>query len=170
MKREAGIKTRPSMAWRKTFVRGSALSALLLVGMGCRDGYSTDDQPARSPSDMTGDELLAEMNKLGAQPHLGRAWRYRLQPGCVLEVTAGSVIGAGDQRIVPLARASIETRVDATDKTYDVHVRQVGLTDTTTDGSPVRVLEGGKWTDSVAMRSLVQYLQRRCLEVEAPKP
>lgn len=73
-------------------------------------------------------------------------------------------------RIVPLARASIETRVDATDKTDDVHVRQVGTTDATTDSAPVRILEVGKWTDSVAMRPLLQYLQRRCIEVEAPKP
>jgi hypothetical protein len=170
VKRGAGIEKLPSVAWPNRFVRGCALAGVLLISAGCRDGYSTDDQQERSPSDMTGDQLLHEMNKLGAQPHLGRAWRYRLRPGCVLEVTVGSVIATSDHRIVPLARASIETRVDATDKTYDVHVRQVGTTDTTTDGTPVRVLEGGKWTDSVAMRSLLQYLQRRCLEVEAPKP
>jgi hypothetical protein len=119
---------------------------------------------------MTGDELLAEMNKLGAQSHLPRAWRYRLQPGCVLEVTVGSVIAPGDHRIVPLARASIESRVDTTDRTYDVRVRQGGPTDATTDGTPVLVFEGGKWTDSVAMRSHLQYLQGRCIEVGTPQP
>ena len=105
------------MAGREGLVHCCALAGLLLAGTGCRDGYSTDDQPARSPADMTGDELLAEMNKLGAQSHLPRAWRYRLQPGCVLEVTVGSVIAPGDHRIVPLARASIESRVDTTDRT-----------------------------------------------------
>lgn len=148
-------------------MRGGALACLLLAMAACRDGYSTSDQQElKSPSEMSSAELLAEMNRMGAQPHLGRQWRYRLQPGCELEVTVGQGVGSRDSSIVPLSHAVIETRVDAADKTYDVQVRKVG----TTDDEPVRVLEGGKWTDSVTMRSLLQYLQRRCSEMEAPKP
>jgi hypothetical protein len=169
VKREAGTGTRRGAAWRRRLARACALAGLLLVGAGCREGYSTNNQQAKSSSDMTGDELLAEMNNLGAQRHLGRVWRYRLGPGCVLEVTVGSAV-SGDRRSVLLARATIETRVQTADKTYDVRVRQGGLADATTDGAPVLVLEGGKWTHSVVMRSHLQYLQRRCIEAEAQRP
>jgi hypothetical protein len=115
---------------------------------------------------MTRAELLAEMNRMGAQSHLGREWSYQLQADCTLEVTIGKVIGTRDRVVVSLANAVIETRVDSADKTYDVRVRKGAAA----DDAPVSVLEGGKWTDSVAMRSLLQYLQRRCGETESLKP
>jgi hypothetical protein len=170
VKRGAEYRVQPGPAWRKRLMPALALTGVLLVGVGCRDGYSTGDQQATNPSVMTEDQLLAEMNQLGAQPHLGRTWRYRLRPGCVLEVTVGSVIGTGDERVVPLARATIDSLFDAADKTYDVRVLQASSPDANSDGPSALVLENGKWTDSVTMRSLLQYLQRRCVEAEAPKP
>lgn len=151
---------------RQTFLRGCTLACLLLALAACRDGYSTSDQQQKSPSEMTSVELLAEMNRIGAQQHVGREWRYRLQPDCQLEVTDGNHIGARDRTLVPLADAVIETRVDKADKTYGVRLRKGGAP----ADAAISVLEGGKWTDSVSMRSLLQNLQRRCGETEALKP
>jgi hypothetical protein len=145
-------------------LRLSALVCVMLAGAACRDGYPTVDEPLKNPSEMALEELLAEMNQTGEQPHLGQQWRYRLQAGCVLEVTVRRGPGKGEKIAVPLEEATIEVLVDDADKSFDVHVRPKDRA----GKASVAVLEGGKWTDSIGMRSLLQYLQRRCSETEHP--
>mgnify|MGYP000990969545 CR=1 FL=1 len=66
---------------------GRWAAALVLPAlMACTDGYPTEDVPQIDPARMTQAQLLAALNDLGQEPHLGKRWRYRVDPGCELEV------------------------------------------------------------------------------------
>ena len=144
--------------------RPGTLACMALVAA-CKQGYPTADEPVKNPAVMTRKQLLVEMNRMGEQRHLEQQWRYRMKPDCVLEVRAVRDAGATQPVAVPLDGATIEVRVDDDDKTFEVQVRPA---DRTGQAVPVLVLEGGKWTDSVGMRSLLQHLQRHCGQRDEP--
>jgi hypothetical protein len=150
---------RPACWWRHRGWRallGGGGAALLL---GCSDGYPTDDAPQIAPSVMSRTQLLQALNELGAEPHLGRRWRYGLGPGCVLEVRVHNERG---RQQVPLAGASIES----SSHEGRIGVRVVPERADDTEPEAVTVLETRRWTDSVRARSLLTQLEMRCSEGE----
>lgn len=147
-----------TMHRRPGFTRGLtravAAAAFALSLAACTDGYPTEDVPQIEPSRMTQTQLLAALNALGKEPHLGKRWRYEMHANCELEV---SVRGGGTvRRRIVLEGAQVTTRtVDG--------VSQIQL-QPKADGESqaLTVLETRRWFDAVAARSLLTHLEVRC--------
>jgi len=120
----------------------------------CTDGYPTDDVPQIDLARMSQAQLLAELNTLGAQPRLGKRWRYALQAHCELEISVRN--GSTDRRLVGLEDAEMSTRsADG--------VTEIQLTPKAgDDAQAVTVLETRRWSDTVKVRSLITQLEQRC--------
>lgn len=141
--------TSSGLAWRAAV---STLCVLLLSA--CPDGYPTEDVPQIEPSRMTQAQLLAALNELGKEPHLGKRWRYALHANCELEVSVRD--GDRDDRRVVLEGAEVTTRsVDGVSE-----IRLVPRTGGETQA--VTVLETRRWSDTVKARSLLAHLEVRC--------
>ena len=138
-----------SLAWRTAV---SALCVLLLSA--CSDGYPTEDVPQIEPSRMTQAQLLAALNELGEEPHLGRRWRYALHANCELEVSVRN--GDADRRRVVLDGAEVTTR--SVDGVSQIRL----LPETGGETQAVTVLETRRWLDTVMARSLLTHLGVRC--------
>jgi hypothetical protein len=120
----------------------------------CFDGYPTEDVPQIDPARMTQAQLLAALNALGGEPHLGKRWRYALHANCELEVSVRN--GDTERRRVVLEGAEINSRsVDGVSE-----IRLVPESDGETQA--VTVLETRKWSDTVRARSLLTYLEVGC--------
>lgn len=145
-----------AMPWCRRWRRGLAGLAAglgLLSLTACSDGYPSEDVVPIDPSSMTQAELLTALNDLGREPHLGRRWRYALHENCELEV---SVRGAERAR-VPLDGAEVSTRAVDT-------VSEIRLVPKNGDeAQALTVLETRRWSDTVRARSLLTYLEMRCL-------
>jgi hypothetical protein len=143
------------LAWRAA---ASALCVLWLTA--CPDGYPTEDAPRVELSSMTQAQLLAALNELGAEPHLGKRWRYSLHPECELEVTV-----RGDdegRRRVTLEGSEVGARaVDGVSEILLVPVNGSEM-------QAVTVLETQRWSDTVRARSLLTHLEVRCGQAEGP--
>jgi hypothetical protein len=143
------------LAWRTA---ASALCVLLLAA--CPDGYPTEDAPLIEPSRMTQVQLLAALNELGAEPHLGKRWRYALHANCELAVSVRN----GDtvrQRVV-LEGATFGAR--SADGVTEILLLPK-------DGGAARevaVLATRRWSDTVKARSLLSQLEMRCGSPAAP--
>jgi hypothetical protein len=144
------------VAWRAC---GSVLCVLLLAA--CPDGYPTEDAPRTEPSRMTRAQLLAALNELGDEPHLGKRWRYTLHPACELEVSVRGD-GGGRQRVT-LEGAEVSSR--AADGVSEVLLVPANGS----EAQAVTVLETPRWTDMVRARSLLTHLKVRCGEPEVPR-
>jgi hypothetical protein len=133
----------------------SVLAALCLLSIAaCSDGYPTDDVPQIDPARMTQAQLLAELNALGKESHLGKRWRYALHANCELEVSVRD--GDTDRRRVVLEGAVVNTRtVDGVSE-----IRLVPKTGGETQA--VTVLETRRWSDTVWAKSLLTHLEVRC--------
>ena len=143
------------LAWRAP---ASALCVLLLSA--CPEGYPTADAPRIEPSRMTQAQLLAALNELGAEPHLGKRWRYALHANCELEVS----VRKGDpvrQRVL-LEGATVDAR--SADGATEILLLPK-------DGGAARevaVLATRKWSDTVQAKSLLTQLELRCGTLAAP--
>lgn len=132
-----------------------SLAVLLVMWLaGCSDGYPTEDVPPIDPARMTQAQLLAALNALGKEPHLGKRWRYALRANCELEVSVRN--GDTDRRRIALEGAQVATRsVDG--------VSQIRLEPRTGgETQALTVLETRRWSDTVMARSLLTYLEVRC--------
>lgn len=143
------------LAWRAA---ASALCVLLLAA--CPDGYPTENAPRTEPSRMTQAQLVAALNELGAEQHLGKRWRYNLHPECELEVA----VRGGDEkrRRVTIVGAEVSAR-DADGVSEILLVPTNG-----SEMQAVTVLETQRWSDTVRARSLLKHLEARCLRAEGP--
>lgn len=133
---------------------GRWAAALLLPAlMACTDGYPTEDVPQIDPARMTQAQLLQALNEMGRQPHLGKRWHYRLEPGCELEVRTQ---GDEGRHGFVLEGASVTLR------------SKDGLTEVLLvpknggDPGSVVVLETRRWSDTVRARSLFTFLEVSC--------
>ena len=136
----------------------TTLCALALAA--CSDGYPTEDVPQVDPARMSQTQLLAALNAMGKEPHLGRRWRYAMHAGCELEI---SVRGGDDsRRRVVLEGAAITTRsVEGTSE-----IRLVPKAGGETQA--VTALETRRWSDTVRARALLTHLEVRCGRPEVP--
>lgn len=139
----------------------TALAGLCVLALAaCSDGYPTEDVAQIDPARMTQTELLDALNALGKKPHLRKRWRYDMQAGCELEVSVRN--GDVDRSRVALEGADISARsVDG--------VSEIRLVPKT-GGEPraVTVLETRRWSDTIAVRSLLTQLEVRCGMPAAP--
>lgn len=120
----------------------------------CSDGYPTEDVLQLDPARMTQAQLLAALNALGKDPHLGKRWGYALHANCELEVSVRN--GDTERRRVVLEGAVVDARsVDGL--TEILLVPEVGG-----DKQAVTVLATRRWTDTVQARSLLARLEARC--------
>lgn len=151
-----GRCARPVLRARSFEVRGRlALALCTLLLSACFGGYPTEDVTSPDPARMSQAELLAALNALGKEPHLGRRWRYALRENCELEVTVrGSDAIRGR---VALDGAEVSTR--AVDDLSEIRLvpRDGG------DAQALTVLETRRWSDTVRARSLLTHLEMRCL-------
>jgi len=130
----------------------TALCVLLLSA--CRDGYPTKDVSQIETSRMTQAQLLAALNELGKEPHLGKRWSYALHANCELAVSVRN--SDRDRRQVELEGAEVTTRsVDGVSE-----IRLVPKTGGETQA--VTILETRRWSDTVRARSLLTHLEVRC--------
>lgn len=144
------------LAWRAA---ASVLCVPLLAA--CPDGYPTEDAPRVEPSRMTQAQLLAALNELGAEPHLGTRWRYSLHPECELEV---AVRGDDEGRHrVTLEGAVVSAR--AVEGVSEILVVPANGSEM----QAVTVLETQRWSDTVRARSLLTHLEARCGQAEVPE-
>ena len=157
MKTEAAT-TRGSRAGR-TWASVLCLAALLGL-MACSDGYPTEDVPQIDPARMTQSQLLAALNELGAEPHLGKRWRYALRDGCELEIAVRD--GERQRHRVVLEGAAIASR-SADGITEILLVPQAGG-----EAQAVTALETRRWSDTVRARALLTHLEVRCGQPPAP--
>ncbi len=135
----------------------SALCVLLLAA--CPDGYPTADVPQIEPSRMTQAQLLAALNELGKEPHLGKRWRYALHANCELTVSVRN--GDTDRRRVVLEGAEVTARSVDGVSAIRLEPKTGGET------QAVTVLESRRWSDTVRARSLLTHLEVRCGNPEA---
>lgn len=136
----------------------AALSVLSLAA--CSDGYPTDDVAQIESARMTQPQLLAALNALGKEPHLGKRWSYALHANCELEVSVRD--GGTERRRVTLEGAVVSTR-SADGVTEILLVPKRGG-----DSQAVTVLATRKWADTVEARSLFSHLEVRCGNPAAP--
>jgi hypothetical protein len=134
--------------------RMSAAGLCLLALAACSDGYPTEDVPQVDPARMTQAQLLAALNDLGEQPHLGKRWRYVMHAGCELEITVRD--GKRERHRVVLEGAAIATR-SAEGITEIRLVPQAGG-----EARAVTALETRRWPDTVKARALLTQLELRC--------
>lgn len=130
----------------------SALCVLLLSA--CPDGYPTEDVPQIEPSRMTQAQMLAALNELGNEPHLGKRWRYALHANCELAVSVRN--GDTDRRRVVLEGAEVTVR--SVDGVSEIRLEPK----TGGETQAVTVLETRRWFDTVRARSLLTELEVRC--------
>ena len=130
----------------------TALCVLLLSA--CPDGYPTEDVPQIEPSRMTQAQLLAALNELGKEPHLGKRWRYALHANCELEVSVRN--GDTDRRRVVLEAAEVTAR--SVDGVSEIRLEPK----TGGETQAVTVLETRRWSDTVRARSLLTHLEVSC--------
>jgi len=139
--------------------RGAAVLALPAL-MACTDGYPTEDVPQIDPARMTQAQLLAALNELGQEPHLGKRWRYELRTGCELEIVVRD--GERQRRRVVLEGASIATR--SNEGVTEIRlVPQAGG-----ETQAVTALETRRWSDTVRARAMLTQLELRCGQPEPP--
>lgn len=135
--------------------------ALCLLALGaCSDGYPTEDVPQIDPARMTQAQLLAALNELGEQPHLGKRWRYALRDGCELEITVRD--GERQHRRVALEGAAIGTR--SADGTTEIRL----VPEAGGEAQAVTALETRRWSDTVRASALLTHLEVRCGKPVAP--
>lgn len=134
--------------------RAGAAALCLLALAACSDGYPTEDVPQVEPARMTQTQLLAALNDLGQEPHLGKRWRYVLRTGCELEITVSD--GERERQRVVLEGAAIATR--SADGVTEIRlVPQAGG-----EARAVTALETRRWPDTVRARALLTQLELRC--------
>ena len=103
---------------------------------------------------MTQPQLLAAMNRLGAEQHLAARWRYALEPVCRFEIHVRN--GDSTQRAAALEGATIQTRSE--DQMIHILVRPQA----NPESAAVLALKSHRWSDSVRMQSLLAHLERSC--------
>jgi len=131
---------------------GRWAAALVLPAlMACTDGYPTEDVPQIDPARMTQAQLLAALNDLGQEPHLGKRWRYRVDPGCELEVRTRD-----NRRRLVLEGAAV------TQRSKDGLTEVLLVPKDGGDAGSVVVLETRRWSDTVRARSLFTFLEVSC--------
>jgi hypothetical protein len=136
----------------------AALCALVLVA--CSDGYPTDDVPQVDPARMTQAQLLAALNAMGKEPHLGKRWRYVMHAGCELEISVRD--GDASRHRVVLEGATITTR--SVEGISEIRlVPKAGG-----EAQAVTALETRRWSDTVRARALLTHLEVRCGRPEVP--
>jgi hypothetical protein len=134
---------------------GRWAAALVLPAlMACSDGYPTEDVPQIDPARMTQAQLLAALNDLGKEPHLGKRWRYQLHAGCELEIVVRD--GERERRRVVLEGATIATRSDDGVTEIRLVPRAGG------EAQAVTALETRRWSDTVRARAMLTQLELRC--------
>jgi hypothetical protein len=153
-----------------TMVRQAALSGLacraaasaLCVSLlaACPQGYPTADAPQIEPSRMTQAQLLAALNELGAEPRLGKRWRYVLHANCELEVSVRN--GDTIRQRVALAGATVDAR--SADGVTEILL----LPNDESAAREVAVLATRQWADTVQAKSLLTQLELRCSSPAAP--
>lgn len=129
-----------------------ATALVLLPLTACSDGYPTEDVPVIDPARMTQAQLLTALNDLGKEPHLGKRWRYRLDPGCELEVRT-----QGDNK-----RSLVLEGAGVTQRSKDGLTEVLLVPKDDGDAGAVVVLETQRWPDTVRARSLFTYLEVSC--------
>lgn len=156
--KNAAAPTRGLRAGR-TWAGASCLATMVALAA-CSDGYPTEDVPQIDPARMTQAQLLAALNELGAEPHLGKRWRYVLRDGCELEIAVRD--GERQPHRVVLDGAAIASR-SADGMTEIRLVPRAG-------GEPqaVTALETGRWSDTVRARALLTHLELQCDKPPAP--
>lgn len=146
--------------WRSQASRTPSAVLCALVLAACSDGYPTDDVPQVDPVRMTQAQLLAALNAMGKEPHLGKRWRYAMHAGCELEVSVRG--GDANRRRVVLEGAAITTR--SVEGTSEIQlVPKAGG-----EAQAVTALETRRWSDTVRARALLTHLEVRCGRPEVP--
>lgn len=138
----------------------SLATLLVLSSAACSDGYPTEDVPQIDLAGMTQAQLLAALNAMGKEPHLGKRWRYAMHANCELEVSVRD--GDRDRRRVVLEGAEVTTR-SAEGVSEIWLVPKVGG-----EAQGVTVMETRRWSDTVRARSLLTHLEVRCGNPVAP--
>jgi hypothetical protein len=136
------------------------LAAAVLALAACSDGYPTEDAVPLDPAQMTRTELLAALNSLGDEPHLGKRWRFALRPDCELEVSVRN--GDQERRRVALEGADLVTR--SVDGVSEIRL----LPRAGGEARAVTVFEPRGWSDIVRARALLTNLEQRCRAAPAP--
>jgi len=143
------------------------MAPVLALAAGCVDGYPTQDEPIRNADQMAPAELLATLNDLGGAEHQEARWRYQLEPGCVLAVSARRD-GERQSWGVPLGGTVPVARQDKAREVYQVHAQPAlpGMP----AGTPTAVLvfETPRLIDSALARSVLFHLARSCTATPAP--
>ncbi|GAP38081.1 hypothetical protein [Piscinibacter sakaiensis] len=161
-----------------------ALLALAAAGVGCMDGYPTEDVPRRAAAQMSQQERLDGLNALGRAPHLAQRWRYALGAGCALQLELGDG-GRRERRALALQGAEIRTRVDGASGWHEVTLRPAQPLRPSTAGAAGAMAEAEaeadadarhtvlatpKWTDAVQAHGLLTHLEHGCGAAGAPRP
>lgn len=152
------------MTGSKSFRGGSGARILCLCGVvlavlltACAEGYATDDEPLVLSSDMTRQQALEAMNRIGAQGYLSHEWDFELNAGCVLVIDAQRRFSNRPTVTVPLGMSQVTMVRDETDTRFDVVVRPVNMSALQTT-----VIEGATWPDAAQMKWLLDYIPRHC--------
>lgn len=153
---EVGLSLR---ALLKAATAVCALS-LTLTQTACSDGYPTQDVPQVDPAQMTQAQLLAALNELGDEPHLGKRWRYALQADCELAISVRN----GDTQRFRIALEGAEVATRSVDGVSEIRLVPGAGEET----QAVTVLETRTWSDTILAKSLLTHLEVRCGEPAAP--
>jgi hypothetical protein len=128
----------------------------------CADGYPQNDGPVVLPVTMSQEERIEAMNEVGQRYYLGERWRYRLNDACELKVSTGRWPRSTHSTWIPLISARVIKGFDKSDKTHDIFLES--YQPSSPNSSPVPLLTGANWADSVQLMSLAQYMQHDCLQ------
>lgn len=146
---------------RRTLTRHYAFwltAALLVMGVGCTEGYPTADVASLDSQLLSNPQRLEVMNDVGNEAHRRRNWSYELISGCQLQVTTTNDGESATVLTHALSGALVLLRSNRDDRTYDVDLARQN----DTEAEVVPILESEHWVDAVQMTGLVQLLQRDC--------
>ena len=103
---------------------------------------------------MTQAQLLAALNAMGNEPHLGKRWRCVLHAGCELEIAVHD--GDASRRRAVLEGATITIRSVEGMSAFRLVPKAGG------EAQAVTALETRRWSDTVRARALLTHLEVRC--------
>jgi hypothetical protein len=131
---------------------------LLLLGIGCTEGYPTTDEASLDSQLLSNPQRLEVMNDVGGEAHRRRNWIYELDSHCNLQVTAQNEGEPATVLTYALPGALVLLKSSRTDRTYNVDLARQN----DANAKVVPILESEHWVDAVQMTGLVQLLQRDC--------
>jgi hypothetical protein len=133
--------------------RAAWATAALLALTACSDGYQGDGPPLRLHYDMTRQEALAAMSRIGLSvPNAGKA--FALRENCLLTWRTGKQV-----QTTPLLGTEATLAKQPEGERFRVVLTSAAGSE---DAASITVLADAPWAEATQMKWLLDYVRRFC--------